>query len=487
MKKLLFLILFFSSHFCIAQNYNCLQGDAKHFYTNSYGFLRSLSIDSLRGIGPDTVYYPLQMPLRSCMELDLEGNSWVGNEVTKQADGTFIFITASYRPIIIKTQATPGDSWTFYTDTGSRHYVATLVSETTMTFIGITDSVKRIKIESYIGTVLNTADPINGFEILLSKNNGFVKIFDLFLFPYNRIYPTTISPCIAEMSGGNPGTITAYSFIFSISDYHTPTNLEIFDYSVGDVFVTRSSAWCHCGSHYERLSFDSITGKTIIDPYHTRYTKYTRWKSNNTSSSSPPIYTNSSGVETSTLDVDTAVLVDLLSWPQEENTLYEAWYYLPNDNSNCMHSPAFLHKNIITFEGCDYVASFKAGLEQVTEAKNSFGCGCHDAIGCDNEWGRRLLYSEKDGIPCGTPIYVGVNDEPDSKTAYAIYPNPVTDFLHISAPVTITSVSIYNLTGQVVFYSEYTADNVKIEVSGMPQGMYFVRVNNIAVRKFVKM
>ena len=67
-----------------------------------------------------------------------------------------------------------------------------------------------------------------------------------------------------------------------------------------------------------------------------------------------------------------------------------------------------------------------------------------------------------------------------------VWPNPARSELTISAGEQIRSVVISNVVGQVVSSRFYKADKVMVDVSGLLPGIYFVKVNDSAVRKFVK-
>lgn len=103
--------------------------------------------------------------------------------------------------------------------------------------------------------------------------------------------------------------------------------------------------------------------------------------------------------------------------------------------------------------------------------------------------------------PCPTPaIYYGDARDysvtilhplntPGLKNAgnISIYPNPTTTSLTISAPDRITSVAISDLLGQQVYSHQCNAPQVQIDVAGLPAGVYFVKVNETEVQKFVKL
>jgi sugar lactone lactonase YvrE len=72
-----------------------------------------------------------------------------------------------------------------------------------------------------------------------------------------------------------------------------------------------------------------------------------------------------------------------------------------------------------------------------------------------------------------------------------IYPNPASTTLTIqSNAVTLSGaegqITITNLLGQTVFTQNYNSEQVQINVSSLPTGLYFVKVNGSEVRKFVK-
>ncbi len=66
------------------------------------------------------------------------------------------------------------------------------------------------------------------------------------------------------------------------------------------------------------------------------------------------------------------------------------------------------------------------------------------------------------------------------------YPNPVATKLNVSAPYRILEVTIMNLIGETVFTNHYNNEKVQVDVSGLPAGMYLMRINDTEVRRFVK-
>jgi Secretion system C-terminal sorting domain len=69
----------------------------------------------------------------------------------------------------------------------------------------------------------------------------------------------------------------------------------------------------------------------------------------------------------------------------------------------------------------------------------------------------------------------------------SIYPNPTTTSLTIqSTDQPINQIAITNLLGQTVYTHEYNTEKAELNVSTLPTGIYFIKINNTEVRKFVK-
>ncbi|MCR4965009.1 MAG: fibronectin type III domain-containing protein [Bacteroidales bacterium] len=73
-----------------------------------------------------------------------------------------------------------------------------------------------------------------------------------------------------------------------------------------------------------------------------------------------------------------------------------------------------------------------------------------------------------------------------------LYPNPATEMVSVAvsdANIAITSVEVYNVYGQLINVIESNDNPLRINVSGMADGMYYVRVttdNGVVTKNFVK-
>ena len=95
-------------------------------------------------------------------------------------------------------------------------------------------------------------------------------------------------------------------------------------------------------------------------------------------------------------------------------------------------------------------------------------------IGCIEYYPMKVTW------PASTPMLSHGNFELD------IYPNPAQNELNIKAPFPITNLSISNLIGKTIYCTECNSGVVNVDVSDLPAGVYFVKINGTEVRKFVK-
>jgi hypothetical protein len=70
-------------------------------------------------------------------------------------------------------------------------------------------------------------------------------------------------------------------------------------------------------------------------------------------------------------------------------------------------------------------------------------------------------------------------------TLFSIVPNPANNNISITAKSDFSKVEIVNFVGQTVHTQPNNSDTVKVDVSNLTNGIYFVRIGT-SVRKFVK-
>ena len=63
-----------------------------------------------------------------------------------------------------------------------------------------------------------------------------------------------------------------------------------------------------------------------------------------------------------------------------------------------------------------------------------------------------------------------------TKNPVVLYPNPVANNLFVESPLTIDRIQIHSNLGQLLLDTNYTQNNVKLDISNYPKGIYFVSV-----------
>ena len=108
----------------------------------------------------------------------------------------------------------------------------------------------------------------------------------------------------------------------------------------------------------------------------------------------------------------------------------------------------------------------------------SSSMGPCDSIGAGETEDYRLIVLDPTGI-----------NNVSATSEWSISPNPAGDFLFVEMENTPAEISVYDLTGKEVVKTFSANGKTKIDVSGLPHGMYFVRVNangKSSVKKFVR-
>ena len=181
----------------------------------------------------------------------------------------------------------------------------------------------------------------------------------------------------------------------------------------------------------------------------------------------------------------------------------DEWYYYEkteleyDENNNCTY--------IGVYKRYDY------DTEQWTNVSNAFDFTFDRTISIDNISGFSLFWEHwLDDLDLSVPVfnqmqhitfdnlgqitdwdfyYSNFNGLDETNEGYsAIYPNPTDGILFVETVCTPSlpaeTYSITNLMGQTVLTGSLTAETQQIDVSGLPQGMYFITVGDMT-RKFV--
>ena len=476
MKKLLLILVTLLNTFIgKSQNYQCLQPAVKHYFINGDHYLRGVRVDSFSMSGDTTVYHLYRTERGSCMgtmylgPCDTNGGSWLGHRVLQCADGTFIFDNRWGNNVVIKPQATIGDSWTMYSDSSNLHYEASVAGIDTMTVLGVLDSVKRLYITANDTTGIVTTDSITGFEIWLSKDHGFVQICDLYTFPYHRadsVYRVGLDHfldvCTRNIYAATyePGSNNA---LFKIVPLTPPNDIAMHNWNVGDIFEQSYYGGFWPSPASNGYFMDSIVSKVTTG--HKTVYGISGWKSES------GILTPRSG---SLNFYDTVFsIVDSIKMPEERTLNKPFVYYYPADTSQCVISDAFK----TFYYGYTYIW-YKTNI-----GRTSYYSMDEMAYFSDTSINSYKMASHV----CGNlPAPVFVENISGSLPTIELHPNPAKGNIIITSDQQLGRLEVTDLVGRILYSTNCNSHNLSIDVTAFPSGLYLVHISNSLVQRFVK-
>jgi len=132
-----------------------------------------------------------------------------------------------------------------------------------------------------------------------------------------------------------------------------------------------------------------------------------------------------------------------------------------------------------TNQECTVTAEAATGFQFVGWTEDN------DTLSFDNNY-TFTVKNNANLVACFIP---NIGMEEQQTSSFSIFPNPVNDKLTIESEEHITLIEIYSLTGSLVYRQENCGNKVKLSLSNLPNGTYFIKVKgNTASEtgKFVK-
>ena len=82
--------------------------------------------------------------------------------------------------------------------------------------------------------------------------------------------------------------------------------------------------------------------------------------------------------------------------------------------------------------------------------------------------------------------FLETTGQPAAFMATHVFPNPTTNEITVNSTNIIKKVEVLNLLGQVLLEREGNAKELKLNIAGLPAGIYLAKVNGSETRRFVK-
>ena len=186
-----------------------------------------------------------------------KGASWLGPKVEVLTNGWNYFYNKNNDTLKINTLASVDDDWISYKYQSGSYIKAVVDAIVIENFLGLEDSVKTISFHAFDINDNPETNVINNLELKISKNYGFVKLLNIYEFPFedNSDYSIYQSPREPMFLIGMSSPLVGWQ---------NTTNYNYFDFEVGQEMHTREYSEASLWSNMiENLSINQILEKNI--------------------------------------------------------------------------------------------------------------------------------------------------------------------------------------------------------------------------------
>ena len=385
--------------------------------------------------------------------------------------GRCVFFNVKGDSIIFKSNLPNGSTWPIYTYPDGSYLEAAITGIKAITVLKYTDTAKYISLTYKDKVGNNLLHIFNNKSIILGKNLGFIRSYDLAAFPAD-----TNALDLAGISSPAIG-------IQNIKEK------DIFDFEVGDEFhykmesrgwpSSSNPGWSYWYSNVILGKTVSANGDTLTYKIHERY--------------------SGGKHDTTTL----RILSNASSYYTNQSRHFNTIPIEEIGNSEFSHSELFLEDTFTYKTLSNYYTSLGSpsphcyrgliGMGIFNNYTYTAGRGMVSIVG-DTKSTNQVYYKKKNK-EWGTPINfkeLGNYTSTETSRTIEISPNPVSDFINIKSKsqAFISDISISNLLGNEMMSQEIPANTLEtqINVSHLSNGIYLLRTKNGSgehVTKFV--
>lgn len=492
--RIVIIILFLFSNYLFSQEFLSIKTNGEtHFIGQSeYVPIHSIRIDSVAENGDITDYYSYYMirPLVNYpWSYTLKGYSWIGEKVSVLTNGINLFYNKENDTIYINTIAQLGENWLMYIYPNGKYIEATIFSIAPMTFLGINDTVKTIKLQVKDSTGNNVVDNLNDYYLLLSKNYGFIRIFNFYEFPFinaqDNIYEIDHEMDIIGMSDPMIGwqNITAYDI------YNFETGDEYHIYYVSTPGLNPDNPSPYINEKMIKKVIDkqiSLNEDTIFYTYDICKRRYYH-----AFNEEPEITCNRDTI------IETIILsLEYLNKLSLEPCFRYGYYTFNKKHTNSIQESPHIFFGEINNDTLGYIIydggtsfTYLRGLGSYFYSWSFYGDEAYNT----------LVYYKKANEEWGTPyncdsLLNNKNKIISSNNLIFIYPNPAHNLINIEIPTYNLQklyIEIIDIAGKKLLKKEINKLIEKIDISDYPKSIFFIKIidsnNNILkIDKIVK-
>lgn len=491
--------------------YNAGRSLSDYAYSVDSNLLRAMWIDSASVHGSDSIYHffrgiraDTSYINNTCM--DTLGPSWLGSHMIRKPDGTELYFNSKGDTIMLMTKASPGTSWKLAKDIAGIIYQGTITSADIRNVDGTSDSVKTISIQA-LNNGAPVADPYNTMIFQISKQHGWIKTLDLYRFP-NKL----------------PNVPLGLLSVSSRQHDRLPKRFGTWDvqhvdlawkYAAGNEFITTINHNPGGRGTYDDkiVTHDSIINAVFLSPSEILVTFQTRlfsriWHYDLPNNSKYPV--DSTAYYTHTDTIRNAVFAQpVRSFPLYESTpmLTRPNYFPSGFNRHTVDTVcgrrlsyeaahfevAYTYYNncwhFVGFNSTNWNVSVKTFIEdfglrhEYNELKTTY-----TPLSTDMQ----VTFAKLPGCTWGQKINVstlGVNHTtPQAGVPFTVYPNPAGNHITVASALSPQSfcVTLRNISGQIVYEQNYSAQKLIIPTVNISSGLYFLEMTGKETHQNIK-
>lgn len=456
------------------QSYQPFSDQNVSFFKNANNKISALKVVGKQQRN-DTVEYKFNSvwDLNDYRNITPNGIAWNGNKCICVGD-TYYFFNSKQYSIKIMPLEKINSSWIAYKFSNDDMIVARISRKEIISLLGVSDSIKTISFQRQTKAGIAINDLINDAFLKISKNYGFVKVFEFKVFPEEYIQQTLIGMT-------NPALGLTYL-----------TNKEIYNFDIDDEF------------HYDIAYSNPPNGtgrfskviKKVIDKQYSNNNDtviYTFEIKDDMKLYDWSKHTQSQSITIETEKEKYVVNGKSLFVPDEpitDRSVYYLSYSLEIDNNNRRNfipSTDMFSKDGDTWS---YVFYDPPTYSIYKEGCGLFDYNADDSPGASHE---TMVYYKKGSETWGTPYSISsITDFKNDKIA--IYPNPINNGGKLNVILSnnsISSIELFNSYGTSISkIGNINNSNFELNVSNLLTGIYLIKIidtnKNIITKKIVK-
>ena len=446
--------------------------DYQTVYSHRIAFFdnKAIRIDSVKFEGNDSIFYPI----KSIREQNYRcftpyGASFLGEKIVIKDNWNYFF-NEQGDTIKIKTDAILNESFELFHIEDSVLAIATVISIEIQEFLGLSDSVKTIKIELFDkeGNPILNENPI----IKISKNYGFVQTFNFYDF-YFSVYNCSYCPAYEKHSLlglTNPEVGQQNLTWFEVFDFQPGDELHTVE-EYNDSWGPTESRTSIIEKYQSRTDYgnDSISYNVLKTQHY--YLRNNAGEVTENTNSQNVTYTYKPNPEFDRLNGEPIIhyddygngsayaMMDLSSGKSIPNEVQSIYNY---GSDECWQQ--------YTWDGCFSDNDYYKGLG------GPYHSLCYGFDGSPYE--KKLVYYKKGDETWGIPLVITSINQIIEKEKNLIINNPVEEIILLNREMIEQSClfELIDLNGRLILQKNVDSNNSTLNINHIQNGLYLCRL-----------